>query len=383
MEIGSTINILRGLPEKVVLKPGDLLNVKVLKVFENQCVLVDLCRCRSLAEITFPVEAGDELKVRVQETQGQLRLQLIPPSSDPASKAGSSGGPVLAAAAASLKKVQVRIDQMAGAMQRLPDAQQLPKELRQAADALRVFLEPLDRCSSPEALAHKLREFCEHSGLFLEHRLAAVFKRAGGRAGEAPPAGGSTETLERILSTDLKSRLLVLKTFLENMAGRTLIHENREVAALAGAATELLADIRAGQEQLGKSAALSPPFQMVHFALPTADDRCRTSLKIAYGRQTVAGKDQGHRAAILLDLDRMGAVRADLVLLGSSLNVAVFVSTIGVRDLVNRHASEIREALASIFEHVAFQVSVSSRKIARFMTEDWRTVGESQVDVRV
>ncbi|MCK7514487.1 MAG: hypothetical protein MZV70_67705 [Desulfobacterales bacterium] len=32
--------------------------------------------------------------------------------------------------------------------------------------------------------------------------------------------------------------------------------------------------------------------------------------------------------------------------------------------------------------HVAFQVSVSARKIARFATEDWRPAGETRVDVR-
>src|SRR5512136_1790467 len=118
MEIGSIIDILRSLPETAALKPGDLLNVKVLEVFEDRRVLVDLGRFRAMADITFPVAAGDEIRVRVQETQGQLRLQLVPTPGDPVPPAGMAAGPVQAAAVESLQQVQVRIDQLAGTMAR-------------------------------------------------------------------------------------------------------------------------------------------------------------------------------------------------------------------------------------------------------------------------
>jgi hypothetical protein len=39
--------------------------------------------------------------------------------------------------------------------------------------------------------------------------------------------------------------------------------------------------------------------------------------------------------------------------------------------------------LSPFFEHVALQVSVSPRKIARFGIEDWRPAGKTRVDVRV
>ena len=374
MDIGSIIDILRSLPESAVLKPGDLLNVRVLEVFENRRALVDLGRFRAMADITFPVAAGDEIRVRVQETQGQLRLQLVPASGDPVPSAGMAAGPVQAAAGESLKQVQVRIDQLAAVLQRLPDSQQLPTEPRQVVDALRVFLEPFEPGSSPGALALKLKGFCEDSGLFLEQRLADAVQRTVDRAGGAPG---------RILATDLKARLVFLKSFFDTAAGRQLTRDSHEVGGLARAAAELLADIRAGQEQMAKPAAASDPFQMVHFALPMPDDRSRTGLKIAYRRRSAGGRKEGHRAAILLQLDRIGAVRADLTLLEAGLNVSIFVSKPELRDLVNRHASEVRDALAPFFDHVAFQVSVSSRKIDRFSSEDWRPAGQSQVDVRV
>ena len=384
MEIGSIIDILRSLPETAALKPGDVLNVKVLEVFEDRRALVDLGRFRALADITFPVAAGDEIRVRVQETQGQLRLQLVPVTGDPAPSAGRAAGPVQAVAVESLKQLQVRIDQLAGALQRLPNSQPLPSEFRQVVDALRLFLEPFEPGSSPDALARKLKEFCEDSGLFLEHRLAAAVRSSADRAGGAPPPeAGSAGAPGRILATDLKARLVFLKVFFDSAAGRQLAHDSREVGGLAKAAAELLADIRAGQEQMAKPAAASDPFQMVHFALPLPEDRGRAGLKIAYRRRPAAGTREGHRAAILLQLDRMGAVRADLTLLSAGLNLSIFVSDAGLRDLVNRHAPEVRDALAPFFEHVTVQVSVSPRKIDRFASEDWLPAGETQVDVRV
>jgi hypothetical protein len=383
MEIGSIIDLLQGPPETAALKAGDLLNVKVLEVFDDRRALVDLGRFRTLAVVTFPVAAGEVIRVRVQETRGQLRLQLVPAPGGPAPSARTAAGPVQAAAVESLQQLQARIDQLAGALQRLPGLPPLPPEFRQVVDALRLFLEPFEPGSGPEAIARKLQEFCEDSGLFLEQRLADALKRAADRAGGAPnPEAGSAGSPGRILAADLKARLLFLKGFFDSPAGRQLAHDHREVGGLAKAAAELLADLRAGQEQMAKPAAASDPFRMVHFALPLPDDRGRAGLKIAYRRRPAAGAQEGHRAAILLQLDRMGAVRADLTLLNAGLNVSIFVSDSGLRDHVNRHAPEVRDALAPYFDHVAVQVSVSPRKIERFASEDWRPAGETQVDVR-
>jgi len=381
MEIGSIIDLLRRLPENAALKPGDLLNVKVLEVFDDRRALVDLGRFRTLAAVTFPVSAGDEIRVRVQESQGTLRLQLTPAPVDPAPPVGKPEGPVQAVAVESLQQLQLRIDQLAGARLRLPGSEPLSAGFRPVVDALRLFLEPFEPGSSPDAFARKLKEFCEDSGLFLEQRLADAVKRAADRAGGAPgPEAGSAG---RILATDLKARLVFLKGFFDSAAGRQLANDRSDVGALARAAAELLADIRAGQEQMAKPAAAPDPFQMVHFTLPLADDRSRAGLKVAYRRRSAGGRQEGHRAAILLRLDRIGAVRADLTLLNAVLNVSIFVSDSGLRDLVDRHTLEVRDALAPFFEHVAVQVSVSRRKIERFVSEDWRPAGETEVDVRV
>ncbi len=384
MEIGPIINPLRGLPESVALQPGERLNVKILEVFEDQRVLVSLGGFRTMATVTFQVAAGDELQVQVQAAHGQLQLRLVPAEAGPGTPAARAVGPAAAGAAECFKQLQERIDQLARATAQRPALAQLPAEPRLIAEALRLFIEPLDPGSNPAALAGKLQEWCEESGLFLEQRLADVVRKGSDRAGAAVAADAAAgDSAGRILATDLKARLLFLKAFFGSADGRQWVQGSREAAGLAKAALELLAGVRAGQAQLGPPSAAADPFQMVHFPLPLPDERGRGELKIAYRRKPTAGKQEGRRAAILLQLDRIGAVRADLAMLGSSLEVSIFVGSAAVQDLIRRRVTEVHAALAPFFARVAVQVSVSSSKIAQFASEDWRPALETRVDVRV
>ena len=384
MEIGPIISPLRGLPESVALRPGERLNVNILEVFENQRVLVSLGGFRTMATVTFPVAAGDELQVQVEAAHGQLQLRLVPTGAGPGAPGARAVGPAAASAAECFKQLQEQIDQLARATAHGPVLAQLPAEPRLIAEALRLFIEPLDPGSNPATLAGKLQEWCEESGLFLEQRLADVVRKGSDRAGAAGAADAAAgDPAGRILSTDLKARLLSLKAFFESADGRQWVQDSREAAGLARAALELLAGVRAGQAQIGPPSTAADAFQMVHFPLPLPDERGRGELKIAYRRKPAAGKQEAHRAAILLQLDRIGAVRADLALLGSSLEVSIFVGSAAVQDLIRRRVSEVHAALAPFFARVAVQVSVSSSKIAQFASEDWRPALETRVDVRV
>ena len=60
------------------LRVGDLLRLRVIDVREDNRALVDFGKFRALAEVGFPVSAGDKLTVKVVDTQGQLRLTLVP-----------------------------------------------------------------------------------------------------------------------------------------------------------------------------------------------------------------------------------------------------------------------------------------------------------------
>jgi hypothetical protein len=375
MEIRSIIDVPKSTLETAGLKPGDLLQVRVVGLDENGRALVEVGRWRVSAEIRFPVTEGDEFLVRVMETENRLSLQLArSPSGEPSSAAGAAGpvrsDPVL------LHDLQLRLQQLIANAGRRGQLPPFGAEPRLALEALGRCLAPIDPGDEPGRLGRHLARCCEEGGLFLEARLARAVTRASDAAAASEPTGP-------ILAADLKARLLFLKAFSETADGAALLARDREFAALMRAAGAVLTEIRSAQEQLARQSGAAEPFYTIHVALPMADGRSAGTLKIAYRGRRPAGKPEGHRASLLLSLDRLGAVRADLLMLQRSLNVAVFVSDSATRERVERHVSEVQRALALFFETVGVQVSVSGARIARFATEEYRPVGEGQVDVRV
>jgi hypothetical protein len=90
MEMGSLIRIALNAGaeklflEEMPLRAGDVLRLKVIDVREGHRALVDFGKFRALAEVTFPVSAGDDLTVKVVDTQGQWRLALVPTGAEAA-----------------------------------------------------------------------------------------------------------------------------------------------------------------------------------------------------------------------------------------------------------------------------------------------------------
>jgi hypothetical protein len=265
----------------------------------------------------------------------------------------------------------------------LPESRPVPQNLRQVLDSLRGFLVPFNWESAPAALAARIREVCENSGVFLECRLSSALERGAERSESQPLAGpASSARAGRVLADDLKARLLVLKAFLEGSDAGTIPADRGAVAGLSRAVSEALALIRSGQEQMANRPATEQAFQMLHVALPMAEEREAVRLKIAYRRRPAGAKQEGHRAALLLTLDRIGSVRSDFFLLGRSLSISIFVASDELQNVFAGYVPEVHGLLAEWFDSVRVQVKTSPRKIDRFLAEDWRPAGESLVDVR-
>ncbi|MFO7708960.1 MAG: hypothetical protein R6V84_12370 [Desulfobacterales bacterium] len=346
MEIRSLIEVSPSTLETAGLKPGDRLRVRVVGLEENGRALIEIGRWRVTADIRFPVTAGEELWVRVLDTENKLSLQLARSPSDETSPAPAATGPVKPGAVL-LQGLQHWLQQMIAEAGRRGEAQPPDAGLRQALESLVRCLAPIDPGQEPATLARSLARRVEEGGLFLE------------------------------------GRLLSLKAFSETVVGAALMAQDREFAALMRAAGAVLTEIRSAQEQLVRQAGAPDSFQVIHVALPMTDDRAPGTLKVAYRGGRPGGEKEGHRASLLLSLDRLGAVRADLLLLQRSLSVAVFVSDPLAREWVERHLNEVRGALALFFDNVGVQVAVSKARIDRFATEDDRPAGEGRVDVRV
>lgn len=132
-----------------------------------------------------------------------------------------------------------------------------------------------------------------------------------------------------------------------------------------------------------RPASASEVLQVLHFALPAPEGRSAGALKVAYRARRSENPDAGHRVSLLLTLDRLGSLRADLLQIDRRLHVAVFVSDRDTRESIERHVDDVKETLAGFFDEVGFHVSVSEARIAQFALEALHPGGEGKVDLRV
>ncbi|MCU0558866.1 MAG: hypothetical protein MUD16_01555 [Desulfobacterales bacterium] len=377
MDIHAIIDLPQPTLETAGLSAGDLLRVRVAALEQNGRALIDIGRFRVSADIRFPTAAGDTLLVRVADAGNRLNLQLVqrcPPAESPATSAAAGPARV---DLQTLLDLRQQVQQLLAGAGRSGSADFLAAAPRQALEALGNCLAPIDPESEPGALSRAIARRCEEGGLFLEARLAHAASRDSGGNPSAHLAAAP------ILASDLKARLLFLKAYADSAEGAQLLTQHREFSALMRAAGRLLAEIRSAQEHLARQAQTAEPFHMFHMALPLPEGRAAAALKIAWRSRRRSGAVEGHRASLLLTIERIGPVRADLLLLQRSLTVGVYVSDASARDWVEQHVGELRGALAPFFENVGVQVSVSQARIERFAAEEYRAAGEGQVDVRI
>jgi hypothetical protein len=316
--------------------------------------------------------------VRVLDSQGTLRLEVVRPSPTVASVStephAAEAAPVVPAAL--LRDVQVQAGRLLAV---LPQAAMMeePDALQSAAARITELLRPLEPGQGPD-VPDRIQDLCRNSGLFLETRLQDELARDPAEAAAAHPV--NTAAVRRILAADLKAQLSTLVHELETGAPAT--NAARESSELLRSVRALLAEIVQQQADLTRTADESRQMTLIHFSLPLDTPQGAARLKVGFPRRKRRGRSGGHRAALLVDLDRLGPVRADLQLNEGVLTADLFVRSAEFKALVEERAMELRSGLARLFETVRFSVHVSQQKIADFEWEDLRPSLAGRLDVR-
>jgi len=387
MEIGEFIRVAFGSGSEQTLRaarhlqPGDQLRLKVIAVPEDHRALVDFGKFRAVAEVSFSVRVGDEMCVNVIDTQGQLRLQLVRPA-DAESGATTGRGPIRPLSSDVLSRLYVQLERILESAVRGGSARLQPDATAAILEGLRQALEPLPSETGSAQLASRVRAWCEDSGVFFEKHLETALARENIER----PIGEASRALERpdlqrILTADLKARLGAVQHLLKNRLAQHSELRANATAELTRSVDELLREISHQLEQAVARHKNPDPFQVIHFCLPMRDGRTPAQLKISYPKQRARRANDGHRAALLLDFDRLGSTRVDLFLLDQNLSMAFFVESEKARQALERHRGDLCAAIAPWFEHLRLTVAVSPRKIAAFETEDLRPATRRRLDV--
>jgi len=386
MEIGSLIRIaLNAGAEKLFLdemplRAGDLLRLKVIDVREDNRALVDFGKFRALAEVAFPVAAGDELTVKVIDTQGPLRLSLVPAGAETA-PTPAAAEPVRPFAAQSLTQLRQQLELVAEVIARTP-GQAASGAIRSAIEDLRLFLAPLQTDAGAAQTTPRVQSLCEDSGIFFEKRLEIALSRAIAEGEAAGPPPADHPQVRRILAEDLKARLSAIKHLFESQAADLPAAGLRAAAAFVTSADGLLTEIVRQQERIAARRDETEAFQVIHFSLPLKDAGEGARLKIGYPSRRQGATREGFRAALLLALDRLGPTRIDLFMLERSLSLTFFVTSRTAQATVEANAGDLKPALETLFDNVSVSVRVSEQKIADFEYEDPLPAGGRRLDVR-
>jgi hypothetical protein len=382
MDLSALVNIVTArdvaLLPGATLETGERLPVRVLEVRDDGKVLVDCGRFRAVAEVTFPVAAGDEFTVQVLETKGMLRLEVVRPSP---TVAGGSVEPHAAEAAPVvpaplMRDVQIQAARLLALLPRAPMLAD-PGALQSAAARIAELLRPLVPGQGPD-VPDRIQDLCRNSGLLLESRLQDELARDPAEAAAARPV--NTASVRRILAADLKAQLSVLVHELETGAPAT--NAARESPELLRSARALLAEIVQQQAEITRTADESRQMTLIHFSLPLNTPQGAARLKVGFPRRKRRGRSGGYRAALRVDVDRLGPVRADLQLAEGLLTADLFVPTADSKMRIEEQISELRSGLAPLAEAVRVSVHVSETKIADFEWEDLRPAVAGRLDVR-
>ena len=396
----------------VSLKPGDRLTARVLRVRTDRQVLMDFGRFRALTHIDAAVKPGQTLMLKVMDSGSPIHMQIIGILGDE-KVADRPPMPLINPAQA------LTMDQQRGLgplLDRMLESRALisaPAEhqgLRQALVDLRDLVSPLSLELPPKEIAARLQYAVEERSLFFEKKIAQWLMSAPKDGFEAlsqenPPAADAASNLPgkgRALTLmpdlpglgagllgarDLKAQLLLIKSFLNQMDSadaRTYALKIREIKFLNGAVDHLLDHLQEQQERLVQRSSQSHLFQVMGHWLPVKDQHQPLKLKLYYPKkERPQGLEAPHYVCLLLDMDRLGPIRADLKLTGRQLQVTFSVLTRDIRHAFESALSGIVPVLEGLFDAVEALVQVSAEKITCFDEEQMVTSEPGRIDIQV
>ena len=191
---------------------------------------------------------------------------------------------------------------------------------------LQQALSPASSAGDMAALVARVRDFVENSGVYFENRLGQAIRDLQTRSTSMTPAELARQPVIRdIMINDVKPNLLILKAFLEAQPPDARGADQYMLETLKSVVLRAVSHIEQQQFMAVEKPVDPDLFQAFSHLLFLTDTHRNARLKVYYAKK---GRDDAHkipRVSLLLDMDRMGTVRADLWMVGKDLNVTFFV----------------------------------------------------------
>ena len=391
MKTSATINVnidsalkKAGFSPAATLKPGDALQVRVLEILDDQRVRVDFGQFRANAEITFAVKPGEEFMAKVIETGHQLRFSVIQSGPSPRSRADSFLESLKLLPDEKFQQIRLDILQVLGQIPDSKEGKLLPPTILSALNQTQGHFSTLMIQDNISKLASDLKAYIENSGIFFENRvkyaLASLIKNS--EQFTLKNARNFPEISE-IFSKDLKPNLLLLKDFLETTEARAAQSRVGILAKLRNAVESLLSEIGNQQKMAVKKQIQPDPFQVLTFVLPLKEKDQNARIKFYYPKRQKDADRNEFKVSLLLNMDRMGEMRTDLIQRETELSITFFVRDDNQKNIFENQYSEINSVLDPMFDFIILRTVVSEKKINDFLCEDWIFSEDKRVDIKI
>jgi len=367
-----------------IVKPGDVFSLKIIDLKDNQRALVDFGKFRAIAEIKFPVQTGAELLVKVTDTDGQLRLQLIDPESKAfsGSKNGIKNLEILSSDV--FNKIQADIQQTVRQILNLSDSQLPPESFRKAMSALDAHFASIDLNKAVTKWFPLLKSYVENAGFFFETKLEnIIYKFDQRQESQLAKALAGAPEIKQIFANDLKPILLMLKEYLEAPDSNSKLPDTKSHSGLKNTLEMLLADIVNQQTRAVHKHELPEPYHVFLFSIPLKEKQQKAALKLYCPKKKKNGSKAGFKISVFLEMERIGEIRTDFFLLKKDLTITFFVKDNARKKQFEECFTEIRNALDSLFDYLILKAVVSEKKIREFHYEDLDVGKDRQIDLRI
>ena len=388
MDLPSIIRaIISPTPEKTdfklgTLQSGAMLQGTILGARKGGKTLVDFGNFRVFAEIKFPVDTGDVLRVRVIDSGEQLTLKLIditsPLSETDKENIRSERVPLNAEYLSKLRSALMNILEKNTS---LPAGEKLPLHIKNALQVIGAHVEPIEIGSESIKLMEHLKSQVQASGFLYEKILENLLIHD---AADKPTKKYTTSTgLQSLARENLKPNLQILREFFIRQEVMFPNVAKKEIALIRGAVNTLFDDV-IGQQHNTLAGQLEPDqTQFFTYFLNLKGSKRLTKLRVYYRPKKKTDPSETSRISLLLNMDKLGEIRSDISLLTQAIHVDFFVPDEKVKQVIEENLPAIKLPLAALFKNLSLAVMVSKAKIADFTHKELNRVANTTVDIRV
>ncbi len=366
------------------VKTGDRLLGRVTGFTRQGKMFMDFGQFKAFAKIDFPVKAGQVFSLRVSDVARGLQLEIDKGKTADIKPKAVLPQPVEPITLKDLKQIRHIARRVFDTRATSGIDYKLPEPVKLALERIDSFFKPLVLEQKPGEIEAHIRKAVKDSGLYFEKKLEqAILKIPEEKQGQTTDMPERSSRIATIAAKDLKPNLLIIRQSIESGELLQPADDKKNIQELRSTVSKILSHIEFQQAQAVVRQDDAAIYQALTHLLHLPDEARQARLKVYYPKKNKEGREKTPRVSILLDMEKMGAIRTDLWMVQHDLNLTFYVQSEPVKAMLLKESQQITDVLADRFDHIFVNVAINQNKIKQFETEAPETLGSRIVDLKV